>query len=146
MSGDNKFFKDLGFFKNKGHNKNINNKSESDFSKEINKAILFITKLSKTKREVLLELLKKIQIIQKSKLNSSEKATEIKKIMWINQSPVSKLIIGGLIGTIGGLFIFGTGGIGIAGLGGAIGVWGFLAGTAGGVVVSSIIQNFENKS
>jgi len=146
MSGDNKFFKDLGFFKNKRHNKNINNKSESDFSKEINKAILFITKLSKTKREVLLELLKKIQIIQKSKLNSSEKATEIKKIMWINQSPVSKLIIGGLIGTIGGLFIFGTGGIGIAGLGGAIGVWGFLAGTAGGVVVSSIIQNFENKS
>lgn len=148
-----KIIKNIGEFReeeitkknDKVYNKNINNKSESDFSKEKNKAILFITNLSQTKREKLLALLIKIQKIQKSKLNTSEKAIEIKKIMWTNQSPGSKLLIGGLIGTIGGIFIFGTGGLGIVGLGGAIGVWGGLAGTAGGVLVSSIIQNFEKQ-
>ncbi len=64
--------------------------------------------------------------------------------MWTVQSASSKLWIGGIIGTIVGFLIFGTGGIGIAGLGSAIGIWGFLAGTTGGVLISSLIQNFEN--
>jgi len=41
--------------------------------------------------------------------------------------------------------IFGSGGIGIAGLGGAVGIWGGLAGTVGGILISSLIQNFEKK-
>lgn len=65
--------------------------------------------------------------------------------MWTNQTPLSKILIGAFIGTIAGVFIFGSGGIGIAGLGGAVGIWGGLAGTVGGVLISSLIQNFEKK-
>jgi hypothetical protein len=130
--------------KNKKEKVNNKNKTQRDFSNEINKAIIFISNLSKNKRNLLIELLKEVQKIQNSTLSTSEKALEIKKIMWTNQSRGAKYIIGSLLGTIGGLFIFGTGGIGIVGLGGAIGGWGFLAGTAGGLFISSLIQNFEN--
>jgi hypothetical protein len=148
MSKYDKLFRDLGMFdenKDKKTNDILDNKSENDLSKEISKGNLFLTRLPKKQREIILNLLKEIHKVQKSKLSSTDKAAEIKKIMWTNQSPGAKLIIGGLIGTFGGLFVFGTGGIGIAGLGGAIGIWGGLAGTVGGVLVSSLIQNFENK-
>lgn len=55
-----------------------------------------------------------------------------------------KLSIGAALGTLIGLMIFGTGGMVIVALGSGIGVWGFLAGTTSGVLISSIIQNFEN--
>ncbi|RMA67702.1 hypothetical protein [Ulvibacter antarcticus] len=113
---------------------------------QINKGIIFLKKLSTKQRERLLGLLKKVQEIQTSELSKTEKTTEIKKVLWTDQSPRSKLFIGGFLGTIVGLMIFGTGGIGIAGLGGAIGVWGFLAGTTGGILISSIIQNFEKNN
>ncbi|MDT0691566.1 hypothetical protein RM549_17375 [Salegentibacter sp. F188] len=51
--------------------------------------------------------------------------------------------MGGLLGAAFGLTVLGTGGIGIATMGGAIGIWGWLATGAGGVFVSSLIQNFE---
>lgn len=119
--------------------------NDSELNERIKKAIDFISKLSRNQRERILSLLKKVQDIQNSKLSSSEKTTKIKRILWTDQSSLSKLFIGGLLGSIGGLMVFGTGGIGIAGLGGAVGVWGFLTGTAGGVLVSSLIQNFEKR-
>jgi len=121
-------------------------KSDIDFTKELNMGTKFIANLSNRKREKILELLNSVQKIQKSSLSKTEKAAEIKKLMWINQTPLSKILIGAFIGTIAGVFIFGSGGIGIAGLGGAIGIWGGLAGTVGGVLISSLIQNFEKKS
>lgn len=66
--------------------------------------------------------------------------------MWSNQPTSSKLFIGAFLGAITGLFIFGTGGIGIAALGTGVGVWGWLATAAGGSAIASIIQNFENKA
>ena len=147
MSKYDQLFRFLGMFdenKDKKANDILDNKSKNDLSKEISKGSLFLKRLPKNQREIILNLLKEIHRVQKSKLSTGEKAAEIKKIMWTNQSPGSKLIIGGLIGSFAGLFVFGTGGIGIAGLGGAIGIWGGLAGTVGGVLVSSLIQNFEN--
>jgi len=125
--------------------KNEKDNNDLDLSKGLIKATKFITNLSNIKREKILDLLKKVQNIQKSSLSKTEKASEIKKIMWTNQTPLSKILIGAFIGTIAGVFIFGSGGIGIAGLGGAVGIWGGLAGTVGGVLISSLIQNFEKK-
>lgn len=122
-----------------------NNNNNKETQNIIEKGINFLIKLSERRRERLLNLLKKVQIIQKSDLSVSEKAKEIKKTLWTSQSPSSKLVIGGFLGTIAGLIVFGTGGIGIAALGSAVGVWGFLAGTTGGVVIASIIQNFEKE-
>jgi hypothetical protein len=116
----------------------------NSMSEKVKKAINYIVNLSKNQRDLILELLKEVQKIQKSDLSSAEKTTKIKTIMWASQSARSKLFIGGFLGSVVGLIIFGTGGVGIAGLGSAIGVWGFLAGTAGGVFVSSLIQNFKN--
>jgi uncharacterized membrane protein len=121
------------------------NKSESEFSNNINKGINYISKLSEKEQKRILDLLKEVQKIQKSELSTSEKAARIKQLLWTNQSIGSKLFIGGFLGTIAGLVIFGTGGIGIVGLGGAIGFWGFLAGTTGGVLIASIIENFNKK-
>jgi hypothetical protein len=118
----------------------------NDYNEKLKKIIQYVSKFSGQQKERLLVLLLKVQEIQKSDLSTAEKATEIKRILWKEQSTKSKLFIGGFLGTVAGLFIFGTGGIGIAGLGGAIGVWGFLAGTAGGVLVSSLIQNFEKNN
>jgi hypothetical protein len=118
---------------------------ENDFDINANRGIEYLTKLSTSKREELLCLLVKINEIQKMQIGTKEKAERIKTILWTNQSMKSKLFIGGFLGTIAGLFIFGTGGIGIAGLGGAVGVWGFLAGTSGGVLIASLIQNFGKK-
>ncbi len=116
-----------------------------EISKILKKAIEFISNLSEKHKTKFLILLKKVEGIQKSNLSSKEKTNEIKRVLWIEQSPKSKLLIGAFLGTIAGFFVFGTGGIGIVGLGSGIGIWGFLAGTAGGVLISSIIQNFENK-
>ena len=111
----------------------------------IDKAINYISKLSKTKKEQVHQLLVKVKNIQDSDLSNIEKTSEIKLLLWTNQNVKNKIIIGGLIGTLFGLAIFGTGGIGIAGLGSAIGVWGFLSGTMGGILISSLIANFENE-
>ncbi|WP_115460579.1 hypothetical protein [Winogradskyella aurantiaca] len=120
------------------------NKSQcNDFNEKLSKVIDYLKDLSNDKREELFVILRKVQDIQKSDLNTKQKTQAIKRVMWKEQSVKSKLFIGGFIGTVAGLFIFGTGGIGIAGLGGAIGIWGFLAGTAGGILVSSLVQNFE---
>ena len=118
-------------------------KSESEVLSKVNKGINYISKLSEKQQKRILNLLKEVQKIQKSELTTSEKTAEIKQLLWTDQSMGSKLFIGGFLGTIAGLVIFGTGGIGIVGLGGAIGVWGFLAGTTGGVLITSIIQNFK---
>ncbi|WP_116695032.1 hypothetical protein [Marixanthomonas spongiae] len=119
---------------------------EKNYGNSTSRGIEYLTKLSITKREHLLSLLRKINEIQKMELGTKEKAERIKIILWTNQNTKSKLLIGGFIGTMAGLFIFGTGGIGIAGLGGAVGIWGFLAGTSGGVFIASLIENFEKKN
>ena len=119
------------------------NKTESELSVKIQKGIDFLLKLSKKQRDKLLGLLKEVNEVQKSSLSTKEKAKKLKNIMWTNQSVKSKLLIGAFLGAITGLFIFSTGGIGITALGGGIGVWGWLATSAGGVAVSSLIQNFE---
>ncbi|TYB74052.1 hypothetical protein [Bizionia myxarmorum] len=121
------------------------NKWEDEISVKVQKGIDFLLKLSKKQRNKLLMLLKEVQAIQKSDLTTEQKTKEIKNTLWTKRSVSGKLLMGAFLGTITGLIIFGTGGIGIAGLGGAIGVWGWFAGTAGGVLVSSIIQNFEKK-
>ncbi len=117
---------------------------QTAFIDNIKKGIKYFSKLSKKQQDKIKTLLKKVDEVQKSNKSFGEKTSEIKKIMWTKQSVKSKLFIGGFLGTIFGFWVFGTGGIGIAGLGSAFGVWGFLAGTAGGVLVTSLLQNFEN--
>lgn len=122
------------------------NQGDNEITVQVQKGIDFLLKLSKKQRDKFLALLKEVESIQKSNLTTEEKAKEIKKVLWSKRSVKGKLLIGAFLGTITGLVIFGTGGIGIAGLGGAIGVWGWLAGAAGGVLVSSLIQNFEKNN
>lgn len=119
--------------------------SQNTDKEKINNAMDYLSKLGKKKAKKLIELLKQVEKVQKSDISLSDKSNEIKKILWTRQSAISKLWIGGFIGTLVGFMIFGTGGLGLAGLGSAVGVWGFLAGTTGGVLISSLIQNFENK-
>jgi hypothetical protein len=116
-----------------------------DVSEKLKKAIDFISKLSEDQKQKIIKLLKEVQGIQKSELTIKEKSNEIKRVLWTEQSSKSKLLIGAFLGTIMGFALFGTGGIGIVALGGGLGIWGFFAGTAGGVLISSLIQNFENK-
>lgn len=139
---------------NKANWENLGNRSLSNISMhkkidkshiDIDKALSYIGKQSKDKKEKIYQLLLEVKDIQDSDLTTSEKTSKIKYLLWTNQNVKNKILIGGLIGTLFGLAIFGTGGIGIAGLGGAIGVWGFLAGTMGGVLISSLIANFESK-
>lgn len=120
--------------------------TDSEVSNRLTKADRYIKKLSSKQRDKILSLLRAVHEVQKSDMTTGEKAHEIKKILWTNQSTESKLFIGGALGTVIGLLVFGTGGIGIVGLGGGIGVWGFLAGTTGGVLVASLIENFENEN
>src|SRR5690554_2982380 len=115
-------------------------------SGKLQKLIKFLSNLPKKKRDKLLILLKEVQDVQKNEvLTKKEKAIMIKNILWLNRSASSKLIIGAFLGSLAGLYIFGTGSIGIAALGSGIGVWGWLASAAGGAVISSLIQNFEKK-
>lgn len=114
-------------------------------NKNKEKAREFISKLSSSKKEKLMAILKKVKEVQSSDLTTKQKAKEIKRIMWSDQSTNSKLFIGAFLGAITGLFIFGTGGIGIAALGTGVGVWGWLATAAGGSFIASLIQNYENK-
>ena len=111
----------------------------------LEKALKFISNLSNSKKEKFIAVLKKVQGVQKLDLTTKQKAKEIKLIMWNDQSASSKLIIGAFLGAVTGLFIFGTGGIGIAALGTGVGVWGWLATAAGGSFIASLIQNYENK-
>lgn len=119
------------------------NKTNNELLAKIQKGIDFLLKLSNKQRDELLGLLKEVNEVQKSSLSIKDKAKKLKNIMWTNQSVKSKLLIGAFLGAITGLIVFSTGGIGITALGGGIGVWGWLATSAGGVVVSSLIQNFE---
>lgn len=114
----------------------------NDYSKVIN----YLNKLSSDKKTDLLKILEEVKEIQNSGLSTIEKTEKIKQVLWMNRSRSSKLVIGGLLGTVFGLTIFGTGGIGVAALGGAVGIWGWLASAAGGVFISSLIQNFEKPS
>ena len=119
--------------------------NENNVKNNLSRGVEYISKLSSSKKEKLLNLLKKVQNIQASDLTTKQKAKEIKRIMWNEQSASSKLFIGAFLGAVTGLFIFGTGGIGIAALGTGVGVWGWLATAAGGAFVSSLILNYENK-
>lgn len=112
---------------------------------KLEKGLSYISKLSSSKREKLMAILQKVKDIQSSNLTTKEKAKEIKRIMWSDQSTSNKLFIGAFLGAITGLFVFGTGGIGIAALGTGVGVWGWLATAAGGAFISSLIQNYEKK-
>ncbi|WP_298952330.1 hypothetical protein [uncultured Nonlabens sp.] len=111
----------------------------------LEKGLNYISKLSSSKKEKLMATLKKVKEVQSSDLTTKQKAKEIKRIMWSDQSTSNKLFIGAFLGAITGLFIFGTGGIGIAALGTGVGVWGWLATAAGGSFIASLIQNYENK-
>lgn len=124
----------------------LENITDDNFNGEnINKAKNYLERISSEKLRNILELLKVVEEIQKSNISESEKRRKIKEVLWTQHSASNKLWIGGVLGTLFGLLIFGTGGIGIAGLGSAFGMYGFLAGTTGGVLISSLIQNFENK-
>lgn len=114
-------------------------------SDKLENGLNYISKLSSSKKEKLMAILKKVKKVQSSDLTTKQKAKEIKRIMWSDQSTNSKLFIGAFLGAITGLFIFGTGGIGIAALGTGVGVWGWLATAAGGSFIASLIQNYENK-
>lgn len=112
---------------------------------EFEKGLRYIEKLSSSKKEKLMAILKKVKDVQSSNLTTKEKTKEIKRIMWSDQSTNNKLFIGAFLGAITGLFVFGTGGIGIAALGTGVGIWGWLATAAGGAFISSLIQNYEKK-
>lgn len=118
-------------------------KTEDNTEGKLAKGLKYISKLSNSKKEKLISLLNNVKSIQVSELTKKEKALEIKRVMWTDQSTNSKLFIGGFLGGVFGLFIFGTGGIGIAALGGGIGLWGWLATAAGGAFISSLIQNYK---
>lgn len=109
----------------------------------IDKVLKVIGRMSRSRRESLIHLLHKVREIQLSHLTQEQKSKGIRKVLWTDQSASQKLWIGAFIGTLFGLAVFGTGGIGVVGLGGAVGVWGFLSGTAGGVLIASLISNFE---
>lgn len=111
----------------------------------IGKSINYIKKLSSDKQAEIISLLRQIQTIQNSDLTIKEKKKELKVILWENQTTSKKLLIGAFFGSLIGLSIFGTSGIGIAAFGSASGIYGFLTGTLGGTFISSIIQNYENK-
>ncbi|ALM22013.1 hypothetical protein AAT17_12620 [Nonlabens sp. MIC269] len=119
----------------------INNKQKAYLAN----AIKHISKLSNNRKEKLMTILRKVNEVQSSNLTTKQKAKEIKRIMWSDQSTNSKLFIGAFLGAVTGLFIFGTGGIGIAALGTGVGIWGWLATAAGGAFISSLIQNYEKK-
>lgn len=123
------------------------NKMYDDYIKteNIDKAESYLKNINSNKLNYILSLLKEVEQVQKSNLSSNEKTIKIKHILWSQHSASQKLWIGGILGTLFGLLIFGTGGIGIAGLGSAFGISGFLAGTTGGILISSLIQNFEKK-
>lgn len=125
--------------------KKASKKQEFDLNDRVKKIIEYLFKLSKSKRDMFVKLLREVQRIQKSNISDEQKKEEIKKILWSNHSPSIKLSIGAALGTLLGLMVFGTGGLGIAAFGSGIGVWGFLAGTTGGILISSIIQNFEKR-
>lgn len=118
---------------------------QNNYNENLEKVLKSVSKFSEEKKEKLLRLLIQVRDIQNSNLSFSDKKTEIKRILWDEQSTKSKLFIGATLGSLIGLFIFGTGGIGIVALGGGIGISGILAGTAGGVLVASLIQNFESQ-
>jgi len=105
-----------------------------------------ITNLDSQKKQNFLNLLKKVKEIQDSQMDFNSKTQEIKRILWSEQTASAKLWIGAILGSITGFAVFGTGGVGIAALGGGIGIWGFLAGTTGGVLISSLLQNFESST
>ena len=119
---------------------------EFNAEKKLAKGLRYISKLSNSRKEKLISILKEVKSIQTSELTKKEKVIEIKRVMWTNQSTNSKLFIGGFIGAITGLFIFGTGGVGITALGGGVGLWGWFTTAAGGAFIASLIQNFENKN
>lgn len=119
--------------------------NENKTKGNLQKAINYTSKLSSSKREKLMRVLRRVQDVQSSNLTTKQKAKEIKRIMWSDQSTNSKLFIGAFLGAVTGFFIFGTGGIGIAALGTGVGVWGWLATAAGGAFISSLIQNYEKK-
>lgn len=118
---------------------------QTNHNENLEKVLKYVSKFSEEQKERLLKLLIQVRDIQNSNLSFAEKKAEIKRILWDEQSTRSKLFIGATLGSLVGLFIFGTGGIGIVALGGGIGISGILAGTAGGVLVASLIQNFEKK-
>ncbi len=138
---------ETNIFKNSNFQKVRNNYSPVEPANlvQLKKTIYSISLLPTAKKQKFIDLLREVQKIQNSNLSSSEKGSRIKNELWEKQSPSAKLWIGAILGTLTGLAVFGTGGIGIVGLGGAVGVWGFLAGTGGGLLISSIIQNFEKK-
>ena len=109
------------------------------------KGLDYISKLSSSKRKKLIIVLEHVKSVQSSDLSTKQKAKEIKRIMWNDQSTTSKLMIGAFLGAVSGLFIFGTGGVGIAAFGTGIGIWGWLATAAGGSFIASLIQNYENR-
>jgi len=102
--------------------------------------------LDSKKKQKFFVLLQKVKEIQNSSKDFNTKTREIKRVLWTEQTASGKLWIGAILGSLTGFAVFGTGGIGIAALGGGIGIWGFLAGTTGGVLISSILQNFESST
>lgn len=116
-----------------------------EYKERLKKAEEYLKKLSGKQREKFLNLLKEIQTIQKSEISQKEKTAQLKLLLWTNQNIKNRLMIGGLLGMLCGAFIFGSGGVGIAALGGATGVSGLLLSAVGGTMVASLISNFESK-
>jgi hypothetical protein len=132
---------------NPDNKNNLSSEELDEYLRNINKEKIKTVNrdYSESKKSFFLNILRNVKEIQNSNVSYPEKANLIKNELWTRHGVNGKLLIGGLFGTIFGFAIFGTGGIGIAALGGASGFWGFLAGTTGGILVSSLIQNFEKE-
>ena len=96
-------------------------------------------------KEELLFFLKEVQNIQKSKDSKKEKIKKISKL-WKSLPKKIKVSFYALLGLIGGLATFGTGGIGIALLGTAIPVSPLLVTSIGTVLVGMAIEYLTSKN
>lgn len=121
---------------------------------------LDFTEISADQKTILLDWAKKVKFIQKNKdlsfrqklkklnkLNNADTFKSISKLVvlhskryWKSASWAEKL---GIIGASGTLIVFGSGGAGIAALGGAIGLPLFLVTAAGGTLIGTIIDKLE---
>ena len=102
--------------------------------------------INKTK-EKMISFLQEVISIHKSNFSLIEKIKKIKD-EWLKLPLRIKVPIYFIVSSVGGLIVFGTGGIGIAALGSATAIPGFLATTAGGTLaimaLETLLKN-ENK-
>ncbi|MCF6242026.1 MAG: hypothetical protein L3J74_11850 [Bacteroidales bacterium] len=125
--------------------KNLNKREPLDILDTAKRLSSFLVSLSPKQYNVLLGLLKQVQIIQQKNINIFLKSKKIKEFLWTKQSLQTKLLTGKISATIVANLNFGTGRIEDAGLAGAYDVWGFLASELGMQLLTATIELVKSK-